>query len=137
MALSFRNAGYNGVACWNRTIYESLVLYIDPSFKDSSKNDYKAAKLWGRPRAGLKTAKRSELHCLRAFVRQCSVGEMVRWVYDLWESLPEDAAVTIYMEANFMQDTKWMKSRSAKATSEDIKDPSLPTRAKTKLKKLK
>lgn len=85
--------------------YESLVLYIDPSFKDSSKNDYKAAKLWGRPRPGLKTAKPSELHCLRAFVRQCSVGEMVRWVYDLWESLPEDAAVTIYMEANFMQDT--------------------------------
>ena len=30
---------------------------------------------------------------------------MVRWVYDLWESLSEDAAVTIYMEANFMQDT--------------------------------
>lgn len=94
---------------WKRMLkpcyYESLVLYIDPSFKDSSKNDYKAAKLWGRTRPGLKTAKPSELHCLRAFVRQCSVGEMVRWVYDLWESLPEDAAVTIYMEANFMQDT--------------------------------
>lgn len=94
---------------WKRMLkpryYESLVLYIDPSFKDSSKNDYKAAKLWGRPRPGLKTAKHTELHCLRAFVRQCSVGEMVRWVYDLWESLPEDAAVTIYMEANFMQDT--------------------------------
>ena len=94
---------------WKRMLklryYESLVLYIDPSFKDSSKNDYKAAKLWGRPRAGLKTASPTELHCLRAFVRQCSVGEMVRWVYDLWESLPEDAAVTIYMEANFMQDT--------------------------------
>ncbi|MDR0937982.1 MAG: hypothetical protein LBN29_01315 [Mediterranea sp.] len=85
--------------------YESLVLYIDPSFKDSTKNDYKAAKLWGRPRPGLKTAKHSELHCLRAFVRQCSIGEMVRWCYDLWESLPEDAAIVIYMEANFMQDT--------------------------------
>lgn len=85
--------------------YESLVLYIDPSFKDSTKNDYKAAKLWGRPRPGLKTAKPTELHCLRAFVRQCSVGELVRWVYDLWASLPEDAAVTVYMEANFMQDT--------------------------------
>ena len=30
---------------------------------------------------------------------------MVRWLYDVYESLPEDAAVSIYMEANFMQDT--------------------------------
>ena len=30
---------------------------------------------------------------------------MVRWLYDLYESLPEDCAATFYMEANFMQDT--------------------------------
>ena len=61
--------------------------------------------MWGRPRKGLKTAKPTELHCIRAFVRQCSVGEMVRWLYDLYEAIPEDAAATFYMEANFMQDT--------------------------------
>ena len=85
--------------------YESIVVYVDPSWKSTGKNDYKACKMWGRPRAGLKTAKSTELHCLRAFVRQCSIGEMVRWLYDLYESLPEDSAATFYMEANFMQDT--------------------------------
>ena len=85
--------------------YESIVVYVDPSWKSSGKNDYKACKMWGRPRKGLKTAKPTELHCIRAFVRQCSVGEMVRWLYDLYEAIPEDAAATFYMEANFMQDT--------------------------------
>jgi predicted phage terminase large subunit-like protein len=85
--------------------YESIVVYVDASWKSSGKNDYKACKMWGRPRKGLKTAKPTELHCIRAFVRQCSVGEMVRWLYDLYEAIPEDAAATFYMEANFMQDT--------------------------------
>ena len=94
---------------WRRMLklkyYEQIVLYIDPSWKSSGKNDYKAAAMIGRPRRGLKTASHRELHLLRAFCRQCSVGEMVRWLYDVYESLPEDAAVSIYMEANFMQDT--------------------------------
>lgn len=85
--------------------YESIVLYIDPSFKSSSQNDYKAAKIWARPKPGLKSASHNELHHLRAFVRQCSVGEMVRWVYDRYEELPEDVTMMVYMEANFMQDT--------------------------------
>lgn len=84
--------------------YESIVVYVDPSWKSTGKNDYKACKMWGRPRRGLTTAKHSELHCIRAFCRQCSVGEMVRWLYDLYEDLPEDAAATFWMEANFMQD---------------------------------
>ena len=54
--------------------YEDMVLYIDPSWKSTKKNDYKAAKLWG-------TTKTGELHCIRPFLRQCSV------------------------EASFMQDT--------------------------------
>lgn len=29
---------------------------------------------------------------------------MVRWLYDFHESLPEDVAVSYFMEANFMQD---------------------------------
>lgn len=77
--------------------YDSLVLYVDPSFKSTTKNDYKACKLWGK--AG------TELHHLKAFVRQCSVAEMVRWLYDLYERIPEDTVVNFYMEANFLQDT--------------------------------
>lgn len=79
--------------------YTDLVLYIDPSFKPTTKNDYKAAKLWGKTRNG-------ELHQLRCFCRQCTVGELVRWLYDLYEEMLElDVAVLYYMEANFMQDT--------------------------------
>ncbi|OUO23116.1 hypothetical protein [Bacteroides sp. An322] len=94
---------------WRRMLkpgyYEQIVAYIDPSWKSTGKNDYKAVAVIGRPRRGLKTASHRELHLLRAFCRQCSVGEMVRWVYDFYEDLPEDAAGNFYMEANFMQDT--------------------------------
>jgi predicted phage terminase large subunit-like protein len=76
--------------------YEMLVCYIDPSWKSTGKNDYKACKLWGK--CGLR------LDHIRAFVRQCSVVEMVRWLYDLYESLPENVSVSFYMEASFMQD---------------------------------
>ena len=81
---------------WSK--FSEIVLYIDPSFKGSTKNDFKAAKLWGK----VGTA----LWHLRAFVRQCSVAEMVRWCYDLYEwSRGQGIAVRWYMEANFMQDT--------------------------------
>lgn len=77
--------------------FDELVLYVDPSFKGSSKNDYKAAKLWGKYG--------TQLWHIRAFVRQCSVAEMVRWLYDLYEwALQESIAIRFYMEANFMQD---------------------------------
>ncbi len=76
--------------------YDALVAYCDPSFKASAKNDYKAIKVWGM--------KNTELHCLYAFCRQCSVGEMVRWFYDLHESLPSNVICDYYMEANFMQE---------------------------------
>lgn len=78
--------------------FDEMVLYIDPSFKGSVKNDYKAAKLWGK--SG------SQLWHIKAFVRQCSVAEMVRWLYDLYEwSLRQGIAIWWYMEAGFMQDT--------------------------------
>ena len=77
--------------------FDEIVLYIDPSFKGSTKNDYKAAKLWGK--AG------TQLWQIKAFVRQSSLTEMIRWLYDLYEwSLDQGIAIKWYMEANFMQD---------------------------------
>ena len=75
--------------------YEQIVAYCDPSFKGSSKNDYKAIKVWGK--VG------NELHHLSAFVRQCSVAEMVRWFYDLNERM-NGVICDYYIEANFLQD---------------------------------
>jgi predicted phage terminase large subunit-like protein len=76
--------------------YDHIVAYCDPSFKASKQNDYKAIKVWGK--IG------NELHNIKNFVRQCSTAEMVRWFYDLHESLPENVICDYYMEANFMQD---------------------------------
>lgn len=78
--------------------FEEIVLYIDPSWKSSQKNDYKAAKLWGKVKDG-------HLWHLRAFVRQATVSEMVRWCYDLFEwQQRQGIAIKFYIEANFMQD---------------------------------
>ena len=79
------------------TEYDSIVAYCDPSFKGSTKNDYKAIKVWGK--------KGTELHHLAAFVRQCSVAEMVRWFYDLYEHISAANAVADYfMEGILLQD---------------------------------
>ena len=76
--------------------YEMLVCYTDPSFKSTTSNDYKASRLWGK--IG------NELHLIDCYVRQDTVSGMVRWLYNLYESLPENVSVRFFMEANFMQD---------------------------------
>ncbi len=76
--------------------YEMLVCYTDPSFKSTTSNDYKACRLWGK--IG------TELHLVDCFVRQATVSEMVRWLYDLYERTRDEAAIQFFMEANFMQD---------------------------------
>lgn len=76
--------------------YDMLVCYTDPSFKSTTANDYKACRLWG------KTG--TELHLIDCFVRQSTVSEMVRWLYDLHERTRDIASVLFFMEANFMQD---------------------------------
>lgn len=76
--------------------YDALVCYTDPSFKSTTANDYKACRLWGK--IG------TELHLIDCFVRQATVGEMVRWLYDLYERTRDTVSVQFLMEANFMQD---------------------------------
>ncbi len=77
--------------------FSEFVLYIDPSWKGTQKNDTKAAKLWGK--------RGTDLWHLRAFVRKASVGELVRWCFDLndWAATV-GIAIRFYMEASFMQD---------------------------------
>lgn len=76
--------------------YDHLVAYCDPSWKNTSTSDFKAIPLWGK--------KGREFHKIKQFCRQCGTVEMVRWFYDLHESLPEGVIVDYWMEANFMQD---------------------------------
>lgn len=80
--------------------YTQLICYTDPSFK-SSNNDYKATVLIGK-------RKDHTIDIIDCMVRQCSVRDMVRWQYDLYERHCIDAdnpvVITFMMEANFMQD---------------------------------
>lgn len=90
--------------------YEQIVCYTDPSFKSTTANDYKACRMWGK--LG------NELHLIATFVRQATVTEMVRWLYDLYEACcigkdnitgvfsikQQTVAINFYIEANFLQD---------------------------------
>ena len=75
---------------------DAIIAYCDPSFKSSTKNDYKAIKVWGKIGP--------VLYLIKAFVRQCSVNEMINWWYNFHESLPENVICEYYMEANFLQE---------------------------------
>ena len=75
--------------------YDRLIAYCDPSFKNTRTSDYKAVMVVGK--------KNTEMHILKAFVRKCSINELVRWFYDFHTSL-KTAVCEYYMEANFIQD---------------------------------
>jgi predicted phage terminase large subunit-like protein len=103
--------------------FRELVLYIDPSWKSTQKNDYKAAKLWGKIKGG-------QLWQLRAFVRQATVAEMVRWCYDLYEwAGTAGVSIKFYLEANFMQDNL-MKDFATEGDLRGYQLPILPDKRK-------
>ncbi len=77
--------------------YRAVVCYTDPSFKDTSKNDYKATMLVGLTKEG-------EYHIIKAFADQTKVSNMVEWHYDI-QALIGEGSCRYYMEANFIQDS--------------------------------
>lgn len=77
--------------------YRAVVCYTDPSFKDTSHNDYKATMLVGLTQTG-------EFHVLKAYADQTKVSTMVEWHYDI-QSFVGEGACRYYMEANFIQDS--------------------------------
>ncbi len=76
--------------------YDELITYVDPSFKDTKKSDYKGVVLLGR--IG------SQLDVLWCWVRQAAAA-MVKAHYDCYERIQAAGASSRdYMEANFLQD---------------------------------
>jgi phage terminase large subunit-like protein len=57
--------------------YSLLVCYTDPSFKDGTKNDYKATVLVGKWH--------DEYHVIRCFVEQASTAAMIGWHYQIMD----------------------------------------------------
>lgn len=78
--------------------YDALVVYFDPSYKATSSSDFKAIRFWGK--IGIKK------HLIKSFVRQTSITQAVKWMYDLYESLPDGvkSRVQFWMEDVFLQD---------------------------------
>lgn len=76
--------------------YRNIVCYTDPSFKASTKNDFKATLLVGITPKG-------QFHVLKAYADQTKVSTMVEWHYAIHDYVGENSA-RYTMEANFMQD---------------------------------
>ncbi len=76
--------------------YKRILAYIDPSFKGGRTADYKAIVVVG--------SDGRNMDVLRAFVRKTNIGEMIRWLFDHYQNLPENVVCEYYMEANFAQD---------------------------------
>lgn len=74
--------------------YDALVVYTDPSFKETKDADYKATVLLG------KTGR--HIHILKAWVRQATATAMVKVAYDIYDEV--GAAALYFIEANFLQD---------------------------------
>ncbi|MBR3946207.1 MAG: phage terminase large subunit [Bacteroidales bacterium] len=80
------------------TEYRAIISYTDPSFKSTTKNDFKATLLVGLTYDG-------RYHVLKSYCAQTSVSEMIRWHYEIEEIIDGRVSVTYYIEANFIQDT--------------------------------
>ena len=73
---------------------DAIVVYCDPSFKNTKSADYKAICAVGK--------KKGKFYLLKAWIRQETVASMVRAFYDLYEEFGNKAHY--YMEANMLQD---------------------------------
>lgn len=77
--------------------YAALVAYTDPSWKSSTKNDYKATCLLGKTRDGY-------YHVIKMFADQTTVAAMVQWHYDIDAYVDGKKPVRYMMEANMIQE---------------------------------
>lgn len=88
---------------WNKklplSIYDNIIVYLDPSFKDKKVSDYKAVACVGQYRHP--DTKKVKFRVFRAWCRQTSVSNMVQGMFDIYDYLGDKASY--YMEANFIQ----------------------------------
>lgn len=78
----------------NLDSYDEIVVYGDPSFKNTKGSDFKAIVACGR--------KGHHITVLRAWVMQASINSMVETFYDFYDQFGDRARY--YIEANMLQD---------------------------------
>lgn len=76
--------------------FDMIVAYFDPSYKAKTSNDFKAVRVWG--------AAGHLRYLIASFVRQCSITDAVKWMYNYHEKVMERVSVNFYMEQVFLQD---------------------------------
>jgi phage terminase large subunit-like protein len=76
--------------------YDYIISYCDPSFKNTDHSDYKAIITIG--------VANSYFDIIDAFVRRCTIREMVSYWYDMHESLPESVLIDYFMEGGLLMD---------------------------------
>ena len=74
--------------------FEFIVGRWDPAY--SGKNDYNAVRVWG--------LKDHKFWLIGSFVRQCKMGDAVRWMYQYYERLPQGVQVHWRVESQFWND---------------------------------
>lgn len=77
--------------------YSALISYTDPSWKSSTKNDFKATVLVGKTKKGY-------YHVIKVYADQTTPKAMVQWHYDIDAFINGRKPVTYMMEANLIQD---------------------------------
>jgi len=74
--------------------FDSIVVYCDPSFKNTAKSDYKALVAVGKVK--------TQFYVIKAWIRQDTVKAMVTAFYDFYDLFGANALY--YIEANMLQD---------------------------------
>lgn len=76
--------------------FDMIVAYFDPSYKAKTSNDFKAVRVWG--------AAGHLRYLIACFVRQATITDAVKWMYDFHERTRDRVSVNFYMEEVFLQD---------------------------------
>ena len=85
--------------------FKFLVVYTDPSFKESKNNDFKATGLIG--------ALNGKFYVIKPFVEQTSTNQMIEWHYDIQTYVGNAAIIYWFIESNFVQDVFLEKFQDA------------------------
>jgi Fe-S-cluster formation regulator IscX/YfhJ len=96
--------------------FEALVAHWDVAYAGTSTADFNAVKVWG--------LKDKNFYCIKAFVRQCKMGDAIQWMIDYEKSLPKTVQVTWRFESQFWNDAlKMVLSDVCEKNKIDTKNP--------------
>jgi phage terminase large subunit-like protein len=81
--------------------FQHLLAYWDVAYSDAVTADYNAVKVWG--------LKGDKFYLIKAYVRQSTMGDAIRWMFELQKMLP--VRINFYYESQFWNDALLMTYR--------------------------